>query len=156
MWHILLFITANTLYYTLFYPQKRPQLLRCCKMMWYIRSHLPKLFLPVALPPSSPSCHFPCHERGVLIIQPVSPCVCCDSCRWENSHRESDVEGFCSRLSCEALQWENTMWSCWTLRCRRDYSERPVSTSPFAFVVHAYFTSAVSKILNSYYCQKDV
>lgn len=121
----------------------------------HIHSHLPKLFPPSPSPPSSPSCQSSCHERGVLIIQPISPCVCRDSCRWENSHRESNIEGFCSRFSCEAHQWENIMGSCWTLICRTDYCEQPVSTSPFGFFVHAYFTSAVSKIFNLCYWQID-
>lgn len=73
---------------------------------------------------------FSCQERSVLIIQPVRLSVCCDSCRWEKSCGESDVGPFCSRLSCEALQWENTKGSCWTLRCRTDYWEQPGSAAP--------------------------
>lgn len=51
--------------------------------------------------------------------------------RRERERERATLRGFCSRLSCEALQWENTMGSCWTLRCRTDYSEQSVSTSPF-------------------------
>ena len=111
---------------------------KCCLITYTLCTSLNSFHLLHQLSPPQ-SCQSSCHERGVLIIQPISPCVCCDSCRWENSHRESDVEGFCSRFSCEALQWENIMGSCWTLICRTDYCEQPVSTSPFVFFCSCIF-----------------
>lgn len=126
---------------------------------FHLPSHLPKLFppslslhLPLLL---SPSCHFPCRERGVLIIQAVSLCVCCDSCRWENSHGESDLQGFLFVAFPVKRFGGRTQWGRVGPSDAEQITEQPVSTSPFGFVVHAYFTSAVYKIFNSYYCQKD-
>lgn len=90
--------------------------------------------------PILPGMSFPLHDRGVLIIQPISLCVCHDSCRWMSSHRERDVKRFCPLLFREALQWEQTMGSCWTLRWRTDYREKSVSTSHFMSTLHAYFS----------------
>lgn len=103
-----------------------------------VLSSTPPLYLCLIFPP--------CHGRGVLIIQPVSLRVCCDSCRWENSHGESDVQGFlfAAFLRSASVREHNGVVLNPQMQNRLPWAARkhfPIRE----FVVHAYFTSAISK-----------